>query len=237
MVDDSVLEALRLSDQRAIRTVDSLSDEQWGEPSVLPGWTRGHVVAHLALNAEGFNRALDGIQDGKSQAIYDSDGSRDTAIEELATADPAAIRDRYFAATTRLRHTFGALTSDQWEERVTRVPDAPEWPVATLPTFRRREVEIHHADLACSYSAADWPLDFTIGLLDLVVPNHRASDQSPAFTILATDLNQTWSVGADSPVISGPANALAWWLVGRGDGQGLSSDRGALPALGPWVRR
>ena len=30
----------------------SLDDDQWREPSRLPGWTRAHVGAHLALNAE-----------------------------------------------------------------------------------------------------------------------------------------------------------------------------------------
>lgn len=235
MVDDSVLEALRLSDQRAIRTVDSLSDQQWAEPSALPGWTRAHVVAHLALNAEGFARALDAIQDSGSRAIYDSNEARTAEIEDLAAAKSSEIRDRYYAATTRLRHTFGALTAEQWNLSVHRVPGAPAWLVSMLPHFRRREVEVHHADMAATYSALDWPIDFTTDLLDLLTRNHATSERTPDFAIKATDLDRTWPVGSYSPVISGSAGALAWWLIGRGTGEGLTCDDGTLPTLGPWA--
>ena len=44
--------------QRLVRTVDGLDDEALGGPSGLPDWTRAHVVAHLALNAEGLARVL-----------------------------------------------------------------------------------------------------------------------------------------------------------------------------------
>lgn len=232
-----MLEALRQSDQRAIRTVDSLSGADWSAPSLLPGWTRAHVVAHLALNAEGFDRALDALQESGFLAVYDSNAARDEAIEDLAAQDPAEIRDRYFGATTRLRHTFGSLTADQWEATVSRLPEGPQWPVPTLPTFRRREVEIHHADLGAAYGSADWPEDFVVGLLDLVAPNHERSDESDPFTARATDLDRTWDLGAGSPVVSGTAAALAWWLVGRGTGAGLSTDPGPLPAIGPWAAR
>lgn len=233
MVDDSILEALRLSDQRAIRTVDSLTDTQWHEPSTLPDWTRAHVVAHLTLNAEGFARALDGVQDGKTVATYDSLEARDADIAELGAASTAEIRDRYFAATANLRHGFGALTAEQWTGSITRFPDGPPVPIAVLPTFRRREVEIHHADLDAGYAAADWPADFTLDLLELIAADRAASGES-AFTVEATDLGRTWPLGADFPVVSGPASALAWWLVGRGEGQDLTSTDGPLPVLSPW---
>ena len=44
--------------QRLVRTVDSLDDEELATPSGLPDWTRAHVVAHLALNAEGLAGVL-----------------------------------------------------------------------------------------------------------------------------------------------------------------------------------
>ena len=224
-----MLEALQHSDQRTIRTVDSLADEQWHEPSVLPGWNRSHVVAHLALNAEGFARALDGVQDGAPQSTYDSVEAREADIEELAAADPAEIRDRYFAATARLRHGFGALTEEQWAGSVTRFPDTPPVPIASIPGMRRYEVEVHHADLAAGYGAEDWPAEFTESVLD------RARDEAGAsggFAVRATDLGRSWELGADSPVVSGAASALAWWLLGRGEGQELTSDHGPLPQRG-----
>jgi len=226
MAEDSILSALQRADQRAIRTVDALTEEQWREPSVLPGWTRAHVVAHLALNAEGFARALDGVKDGSPVATYDSLEARDADIEELAAGVPTEIRARFLAATSRLRHAFGSLTEAQWSGTITRYPDGPPVDIGTVPGFRRYEVEIHHADLEAGYSPADWPAEFTTELLDLSVPTSR-------FTARATDLDRSWSYGADSPVVSGSASALAWWLIGRGRGQELTSDHGSLPEVGP----
>ncbi|MCX6396044.1 MAG: maleylpyruvate isomerase family mycothiol-dependent enzyme [Propionibacteriales bacterium] len=237
MVDDSILGALQLSDQRAIRTVDSLEDDRWREPSLLPGWTRAHVVAHLALNAEGFARSFEALQDGAQVPTYDSVEGRDADIETLAAAAPSEIRDRYFGATKRLRHLFGSLTEDQWAGSVTRFPGSAGVPIEDVPAARRGEVEIHHADLDAGYTAADWPTDFTRDVLDTVVGDRAASDATPALKVRATDLGQDWHLGADSPVISGPAAALAWWLLGRDDGRGLTSDHDPLPALGPWTRR
>lgn len=236
-MDDSVLDALQHSDQRAIRTVDSLTEEQWRGASVLPGWTRAHVVAHLALNAEGFARSFEALQDGEQVPTYDSVEARDEDIETLAAAAPSEIRDRYFGATTRLRHLFGALTEDQSAGAVTRFPGGPAVPVADVPAARRGEVEIHHADLDAGYSAADWTTDFVLDVLGLVVPDHTASDRTPRVAIRATDLGRDWQLGADSPVVSGPGSALAWWLLGRGEGPELSSDHGPLLAIGPWIRR
>jgi maleylpyruvate isomerase len=240
VVNDEDLETLHRADQRAIRSVDSLGDEQWAEPSLLPGWTRAHVVAHLALNAEGFARALGGVQDGEPASIYDSNEARDRDISALATEDPSEIRDRYFGATNRLRHLFGSLTDEQWGESVNRLPEGPVWPVAELLASRHREVEIHHADLGLDYTFADWPVDFATTLLDSSAPNHVASGTTQPFTARATDIDRSWSIGADSPVVAGTVGALAWWLVGRGAGDGVTSDSGPLPEIGPWgkpVRR
>src|SRR5947209_4673969 len=40
------------STDRLLVSLDKLDDDAVGEPSLLPGWTRGHVLAHLARNAD-----------------------------------------------------------------------------------------------------------------------------------------------------------------------------------------
>jgi maleylpyruvate isomerase len=230
------LDGLHQSEQRLLRTIDSLRDDQWTELSVLPGWTRAHVVAHLALNAEGLARAVDGLAHGREVSVYDSNEARDSDIEDLSAEPSAEIRERLFGAGQRLREALESLDGTQWEGAVPRVPGGPSWPVATLPQTRRREVEIHHADLDAGYSHRDWPADFTIELLDLATVDHAESADSPGLTVRATDTVRSWDAGADQPVVSGTAADLGWWLVGRGSGEGLSTDDGELPRLGPWRR-
>jgi len=233
------LERLHQSEQRLLLSVDSLRGDAWHEPSVLPGWSRAHVAAHLALNAEGLAGAVDGLAHERVVPVYESDERRDGDIAELASADPAEIRERLFAAGQQLRDAVAQLDERQWHGDLHRLPGGPLWPMASVPSTRLREVEIHHADLGAGYSPADWPDDFCVDLLDLVTADHASSTDSPAFAVRATDVeggSRTWSVGSDAPVVEGPAAALGWWLVGRGTGEGLTCDAGALPRLGPWRR-
>lgn len=228
--------ALHESEQRLVRTVDSLSDDQWSQPSVLPGWSRAHVVAHLALNAEGLAGALDDLARGEPGAMYESNEKRDADIEELATASPPDIRERLFAAGERLRDALAALSDDDWTGSIDRVPGGPSFPVLALPATRRREVEIHHADLGCDYRHTDWPRDFCVELLDAVTTEQAANPDTDDFKISATDLGMTWQIGADEPVVAGSGVDLGWWLVGRGSGEGLSTASGELPRIGAWRR-
>jgi len=233
--DEATLEALHQSEQHLLRTVDSLTPDQWHGPSLLPGWTRAHVVAHLALNAEGLARAVDGLAHEQEIPVYGSNDRRDADIEDLAAAEPPEIRERLFAAGQLLRDALGSVAGDQWTGSVRRVPEGPLWPMTGLPRTRRREVEIHHADLDAGYTPRDWPTDFAVALLDFVVPNHARSSDSPGFTVRASDTVRTWTVGAEQPVVEGTSADLGWWLVGRGAGEGLSCDGGDLPRLGPWA--
>ncbi len=229
------IEALHLSDQRAIRSVDSLSDAAWAEPSLLPGWTRAHVVAHLALNAEGFARALKGVLDDEVVPVYPSNESRDAEIEELAADDISEIRDRYFGATHHFRTLAGALDEDHWTGTILRLPTGPEWPTRSLVPVRRQEVEVHHADLGVAYTHLNWPPDFSRWLLNRTTATHAESPDSADFAIRAFDLDETWEVGASTSEITGSAADLAWWLIGRGTGEGLSP-AGNLPTIGSWQR-
>jgi maleylpyruvate isomerase len=233
---DADLEALHHSDQRAVRTVDSLPDDQYCAPSLLPHWSRAHVIAHLALNAEGYTRALEALLDGHELAVYDSNEARDTDIADLAAAEPSELRDRFFGATHLMRDTFADLRAEHRAASVNRLPTGPAWPVEGMVAARVLEVEVHHADLGLAYTAADWPADFTARLLDDVTRNHTASGTTEPFAAHAADLDRTWSLGADAPVVRGNASDLAWWLMGRGSGSGLASDAGTLPRIGGWQR-
>ena len=122
---EEALAALHQSEQHLLRTVDSLRPDDYREPSVLPGWSRAHVVAHLALNAEGLGRAVDGHAHALDVPIYDSEDQRDTDIEELAQAEPAEIRERLFAAGQALREALASLNAEQWGGSVLRLPDGP----------------------------------------------------------------------------------------------------------------
>ena len=126
------------------------------------------------------------------------------------------------------------MDESHWDGRIDRLPGGPSWPVVTVVPTRRREVEIHHADLGTSYTRSDWPEDFVVGLLDAVTVDQASSGP---FQVRATDLGHNWQVGGDGgPKVMGSGADLGWWLTGRGEGEGLSRDADQLPRLGPWRR-
>lgn len=229
------LEGLGHADQHLVRTVDSLPEDQWRAASLLPDWTRAHVIAHLTLNAEGLAGALEALERGEVLPVYPTNERRDADIAELAKRDTGEIRERLFASTTRFRDACASLLPSQWDATVLRLAKGPAWPAPSLPGTRRREVEIHHADLDLDYSHRDWPADFSAALLDQVTRDHQAGS-SDDFAVHAADLDRTWTVGAAAPVVSGKVGDLAWWLIGRGHGERLSSTETDLPHLGPWLR-
>src|SRR3954447_9459423 len=91
------LSGLEVSAAALNRTVDALSAEDLAAPSLLPGWSRAHVVAHLALNGEAMAAVVDGVGRGETPAMYGSDEQRNAEIDELAEVEPSELRDRLLA--------------------------------------------------------------------------------------------------------------------------------------------
>ena len=220
------------ADRALVRTVDSLVDHQYAESSQLPGWTRAHVVAHLALNAEGLAGVLHSAHLGRPQPMYASPESRDADIDALAAEAPTVVRERFLTATGRYSEALEAMAEGDWDGRFERTPGGQSIALGNVPLMRVREVEIHHADLGAGYSADDWPGDFTV----LVLESMTKRPYPAPFTVRPTDLDRTWHYGdgEDGAVVTGTSTAIAWWLTGRGTGAGLTSDTTDLPEVDPW---
>jgi maleylpyruvate isomerase len=223
------------ADRALVRTVDALSESQYAEPSQLPGWTRAHVVAHLALNGDGLAGVLHGAHVGRPAPMYASPEARDADIEELAAAAPADLRERFLAGTAHFAEALGAMHEADWEGRFERTPGGPDFSLRNVVLMRLREVEIHHADLGTGYTADDWPADFRAILLESMTKRPYPAP----FDVRPTDLDHTWHYGpsheeGSRPVVTGTSAALGWWLTGRGAGEGLTSDSNDLPEVETW---
>ncbi|TGN65961.1 maleylpyruvate isomerase family mycothiol-dependent enzyme [Nocardioides eburneiflavus] len=223
---------LPAADQALVRTVDGLDDGAWAAPSLLPGWSRAHVVAHLALNAEGLAGVLHGAHLGRPQPMYASPEARDADIAELAGVGPAALRERFLASTATFSEALAAMHASDWAGRFERTPGGPDFALANVALMRVREVEIHHADLDAGYTAYDWSEGFRTLLLDSMTKRPYPAP----FVVRPTDLDGTWEYGegGGGPVVTGPSAAAAWWLTGRGTGEGLTSDTTELPEVETW---
>ncbi len=217
--------------RRLVRTADALADEAYSEPSALPDWTRGHLLAHLALNAEALTRALHGLVEGLRVPMYPSQEARDQDVLDLAAEGPSELRTRLLGGCTALADAIDLIPDDEWDTTIDRVPGGRTFTAGEVPGMRLREVEIHHVDLAAGYDRSDWPADFAAILLDAM--GSRGAQETP-FVAHATDLGRSWHFGAGGPTVTGTGADLGWWLTGRGDGAGLTSDSGTMPQIGTW---
>lgn len=228
MTDVHAWDAVHEATRRLVRTVDALPDAAFAEPSALPGWSRGHVVAHLALNGEGLAGVMRGLTIGEEIPMYASSDRRDADITELAGKGAATVRDRLYAGCTLFQDAWEHLPDAALAGSFLRTPGAEPWPAAQLLRMRHSEVEIHHADLLAGYSSAHWPEDFLDATFNRVV-----GDREHEVPMVLRTPDGDVRLGDGGPVVTGSRADLTWWLLGRGEGQGLTGDPG-LPRLGPW---
>ena len=125
--------------------LDSLRErpptDSWArQPSLLPGWTRGHVLNHLALNAEAMMRTLSGTVRGEKIPMYDSEDARAADIEAGAGRSAAELAADVVDSARRLEQTWSRLDDADWQhDAVTREGAVP---AIRLIGMRWREVEI-----------------------------------------------------------------------------------------------
>ena len=67
--------------QRLIDTARVITEPDLRAPSLLPGWTRAHVLAHLARGADAMRNLLVGVRSGQDRPAYISAEARQADIE------------------------------------------------------------------------------------------------------------------------------------------------------------
>ena len=137
------------------------------EPSLLPGWTRAHVLAHLARGADALRNLLIGARSGQDRPAYASAQAREADIEAGARMQAKELVADLAGSAMALRTIARQLPDDAWQYPV-RGLDTARFPAAQLLTRRLVEVELHHCDLGAGYGPADWPAAFTA--MDLAEP-------------------------------------------------------------------
>ncbi len=187
----------RRAHQTLFDRITTLTDAQAWSASHLPDWTVGHVLTHVARNADSVIRRLEGAARGEVVDQYPGGYAGRAADITAGAGRPAAelvadVRD----SAGRLEDLCAVLPTKAWD-RLTRDVSGAERPAHTLLFTRWREVEVHHADLGLGYTPADWPP----ALVSAWLP--RELDRLP----MRTEPHQllAWAIGR------APAPALGTW--------------------------
>jgi maleylpyruvate isomerase len=233
---DRLCQRIDAATGRLVATAAGLTDEQAREPSLLPGWSRGHVLTHLARNADGLRNLLVWARTGVETPQYASPDAREAGIEAGSARPAAELAADLRVSAAAFADETASLPTSAWEVPVHGRDgvDHPAW----FTLFRRlSEVEIHHVDLGADYTPPDWPEPFVTDSLERVAGQFAVREEMPACMIEVTDGGQRFLLGPDSPgraqsavTVSGPGCWVLAWLIGRHDGTALSVRSGQEPA-------
>ncbi|MFI6683440.1 maleylpyruvate isomerase family mycothiol-dependent enzyme [Streptomyces sp. NPDC050485] len=221
------LDSVREATERLLSAAAALDNASVTGPSRLPGWSRGHVLAHIARNADALVNVLAG------RPMYASAEARDADIERDAPRPPAVqladVRDSAAAFQAE-----GDRPAD-WS-RTVELRNGVTDTAARVPFRRLVEVELHHVDLGIGYELEDLPEDFVRREIEFLADRFTGHKNLPSIA-LTDDTGRSWTTGggADggSVQVTGPAADIVGWLAGRRDGAALKTTGGALPALPP----
>lgn len=169
-------------------------------PSPLPGWTRGHVLAHVTDAGRALADLVEQALAGNQILLYDpATHDRDGIIEATAgrtlEEHQAALREH----SERLEAAWARV--EDWDQPV-RYRDGK---LASTVFARWREVWIHATDLGLP--VAEWPEDFCVHAVDFL------RDRLP-----------------DDADVRGHVRDLAAWLSGRAPGDTLTGELPELGA-------
>lgn len=176
-------------------------------PSLLPGWSIGHVLTHLARNADALARLLGGAERGEPTEMYVGGApARNAAIDAGATRSWREL-------VNDVRESSGALESQfdsqqAWSGSGTGSA-GQTFLAVDVPFIRCREVFVHTADLGdAGYGPEDWPAAYV---------DHELS------ALTATWIERNPQAGSSLPaaVAERPKLDRLVWLLGRADIDGV----------------
>jgi maleylpyruvate isomerase len=192
----------------------TVDDTSVGEASGLPGWTVGHVLTHVARNADSHRRRTEAAVQGVVVEQYAGGwAGRAAEIEAGAARSARDLIDDVRRSADLMMQAWASVPAPAW---ATTTPDVSgrERPLHELPARRWQELEVHLVDLAVGYTFRDWPETF----VSVWLPQLRAglSHRLPADATVP-----------DPARFVDEREELAW-LYGR-------IPRPDLPVLAPWA--
>lgn len=220
---EPVRKRLSESTQSLLGDTIVLTDEQWAEPSLLPGWSRAHVATHVARGADALTHLVRARLVDRPRRLYESEASRLSDIERGSERSGLDLQIDLDTSAGALDDVLDEVTD--WHALVA-LP-VGELPLAAVTLARLHEVCIHHLDLGVGWSPARldpvparWLLQWAALLLHDVPALPAVEIES------ASGVTESFGAAGERVTVSGDDAALWAWLTGRADGASVDGADG-----------
>lgn len=204
------------------RKVNEIRDKDLVNPSLLKGWSRAHVIAHVGYNARALCRLARWANTGEECPMYASSDARTNEIRRGSTLQPHALRHLYDHSAISLNVEWRDTPDSAWSATV-RTATGRSVPFSETLWMRLREVWIHAVDLNNGALWSDIPVPISQRLLEDVLQLWRRRDGDDRY-ILRDSAENVWPSGHSrnerSILIQGDLPDLLAWTLGR-----ISNDR------------
>ena len=211
----------------------AITDEQWHQPSRLAGWTRAHVATHLARNADGLRRVVQGLLTHVPSTMYPDERTRRRELEAGSRRGALDLQIDLDTSAGELNQTFNYLEQSGTTEEVEVRPGV--WmPAHQLVVARLNEVVLHRIDLDHGFTAGQVEADIARWLLEWNCQRIARRQDFPALQVSSTSgftarIGPEW---ADTPVVRGSDAHLLGWLTSRASADEVhGADTLELPEL------
>jgi maleylpyruvate isomerase len=230
-----MLNTIEVSTDLLLVSVDAMTKEDVRGPTLLPDWSRGHLLTHIARSADSLARLVEWARTGIEQKQYASEEARAAQIQAGARRSPAELAADIKASAVAFEQAARSLpeSARYFELRLrSGVPVTAE----RLLFVRLRELEVHHVDLDVGYTWADIPPDVTTAVIDDIVATLSKREEVPPVRLVATDVELERQIGLRGPVLTGEQADLLAWLSGRSPGVGLTvTGADEVPPAAQWI--
>lgn len=198
--------------QRLLGHTIGISENDWHEPTALPGWTRARLATHLARNADYLTNTLTAIEAGEPQPERPCAAEERRILDEGADRSGLELQIDLDTSAGALQRAIDAVTD--WTGASLVLHGRP-WPLDRLPLARLNELELHHYDLdpewdlnSLSPNEAGWLLRWVV--------DRRRQEQLGSITVASPSVRCELGDGEPGLEVRGSEVELWLWLSGRG---------------------
>ncbi|MFJ6453809.1 maleylpyruvate isomerase family mycothiol-dependent enzyme [Paenarthrobacter sp. NPDC091669] len=225
------------------RKLNELTDAELDGGTLLPDWTRRHVVAHVGYNARAIARLVEWAATGVETPMYPSPEARNHEINFGATLSPIALRNLFDHSAVCLSVEWRDLPDENWSHQV-RTAQGRTVPASETVWMRTREVWVHAVDLDNGATFTGIPAPVLERLLKDITGAWKTRGTDTGLLIKVTNSagNGTGlmfgdTTAADPTTITGPLPAIVEWATGRGSSiRATGPDtNGSAPAAPKWI--
>lgn len=232
------LNLARLGTSHYSRQLSLIDNADFDEPTDLAGWTRSHLIAHVAYNAIALCNLMHWANTGEKTPMYSSPEARNEEITYGATLNPDALRNLHEHSVARLDVDWRESSEKAWDHEVLTAQGRTV-PASETLWMRSREVWIHAVDLGAVAGFGDIPEIILTTLAAEITAKWAGQGAGEGLVLVDAATGDRYAAapaadGGAEVEVTGSLAGIVRYAAGRGV-EGVTSSTGEVSEPPRWL--